>query len=60
MPGTPKEGRDNADRCSRLAADTDNPILRDNFANMAERWNRTAIELEHSCDLLEQWSPAMT
>jgi hypothetical protein len=58
MPGSPKECRERAEHCKMLAVETNNPVLRDSFADLANRWERIADDLECQCDLIEQWGSA--
>ena len=46
MPGDPKECRENAVCCREMAACADSAVERETFANLADTWERLAIELE--------------
>jgi hypothetical protein len=46
MPGNPKECRQHAENCRRLAAEARSVGARNNFLNLADNWERLAIELE--------------
>ena len=46
MPGDPKQCRRYAARCLALAQRTRNPDTRQNFALMAETWEKLAAEIE--------------
>ena len=53
MPGDPKECRQQAKCCLKLAAAASTPMVRDNFLRLAETWSRLARELEASKRFLE-------
>jgi hypothetical protein len=53
MPGTPKECRDNADCCRRLAETATGVTARETFLNLADTWDRLACELENAQAFLE-------
>jgi hypothetical protein len=46
MPGDPKECRQHALNCVRLAQTSASPHAREHFANLARTWIRLADELE--------------
>ena len=46
MPGDPKECRKNAGCCRQCAARAPNAVAREAFANLADTWDRLAVELE--------------
>ncbi|MGA7458379.1 MAG: hypothetical protein WBW51_13815 [Methyloceanibacter sp.] len=46
MQNSPKECLEHANRCLKLAAETVDPVLKDNLLNSAKRWKRLAAELE--------------
>ena len=46
MPGDPKECRQHALNCVRLAQTSASPQAREHFANLARTWIRLADELE--------------
>jgi len=46
MPGEPKECREHALNCVRLAKTAESPEARDRFAHLARTWIRLAEELE--------------
>jgi hypothetical protein len=48
MPGNPKECRDNADCCRRLAGTATGVTARQTFLNLADTWERLASELENA------------
>ena len=48
MPGDPKECRQHALNCVRLAQTATTPQSRERFANLAQTWVRLAEELEHA------------
>jgi hypothetical protein len=58
MPGSSQECRQRAEECYALAADSDDPVWRESFMELAARWSRIAIDLEYECALLDQWAPA--
>ena len=56
MPGDPKECRQNALACVRLAQTSASPQAREEFANLARTWIRLADDLEQTLaffDVLE-------
>ena len=46
MPGDPKECRKQAACCRGMAARSSNAVAREAFANLADTWDRLAVELE--------------
>jgi hypothetical protein len=46
MPGDPKECRQHALNCVRLAQTSPSPHAREHFANLARMWIKLADELE--------------
>jgi hypothetical protein len=52
MPGDPKECRQHALACVRLAQTSASPQAREQFANLAHTWLRLAAELEQAQALL--------
>ena len=55
MPGDPKEYREYAKRCLKIAQETPNPALRASLEEIAHHWLRLAADLEATKPLLEQW-----
>ena len=55
MPGDPKECREHAKCCLRLAAEAPSSLAKARFQELAETWMRLATDLELSLSLLEQW-----
>jgi hypothetical protein len=55
MPGNPQECRERAKRCSELAAEAQNEVVKQNFMNLAKRWSRIAADLEATQELLKQY-----
>ena len=55
MLSDPKECRERAKRYCALAAETIDPVLKENLIDYAERWTRIAADLEYAQDRLEQW-----
>lgn len=47
MPGDPKECRERAANCRRLA-ESDGPSTRQTFLSLADSWERLASELENA------------
>jgi hypothetical protein len=47
-PGDPKECRQHALNCVRLAQTSASPQAREHFADLARTWIRLAEELEHT------------
>ena len=52
MPGDPKECRQRALTCVRLAQTSQYPHARDTFANLAKTWLKLADDLERNQALL--------
>jgi hypothetical protein len=48
----PKEYRRQAKRCLKLAADTNDTVLKDNLIEAAQRWERLAADLEANAPLV--------
>jgi hypothetical protein len=46
MPGDPKECRQHAENCRRLATESTTVAGRNNFLNLADTWERLAADLE--------------
>ena len=55
MPGDPKECREHAKNCLRMAAEAPSPLAKARFQKLAETWMRLATDLEHARALVEQW-----
>jgi hypothetical protein len=55
MPGDPKECRERALRCAKLAAETANPELKEQLLEVAQIWTKLATELDHTKKLLDAW-----
>ena len=53
MPGDPKECRQRALTCVRLAQTSASPQAREQFANLARTWIKLADDLERSLLILE-------
>jgi hypothetical protein len=53
MPGDPKECRQHALACVRLAQTSATPQTREQFANLARTWIRLADDLERTLAILE-------
>ena len=51
MPGDPKERRQHALNCVRLAQTATTPHASEHFASLAQTWVRLAEELENAQDL---------
>ncbi len=60
MPGDPKECREHARNCARLAVTSPFPDVRENFAKLADTWLRLASELEISQALLDAYAALPT
>ena len=56
MPGDPKECREHARSCQRLADTAINEEARQTFTNLAQTWLGLASELEVSKALIDTWS----
>jgi hypothetical protein len=57
MPGDPKECREHARNCARLAVTSAAPEVREHFAMLADTWLRLASDLEISKALIEVYAP---
>jgi hypothetical protein len=53
MPGDPKECRQHALNCVRLAQTAASPQAREQFASLANTWLRLAADLEKTLALLD-------
>jgi hypothetical protein len=53
MPGDPKECRQHALACVRLAQTSASPQTREQFANLARTWIRLADDLERTLAILD-------
>ena len=53
MPGDPKECRQHALNCVRLAQTSSTPQAREQFANLARTWIRLADDLERTLVILD-------
>ena len=53
MPGDPKECREHALTCVRLAKTSASPQARERFANLARTWIRLADELERTLAFID-------
>jgi hypothetical protein len=53
MPGDPKECRQHALACVRLAQTSASPVAREQFASLARTWIRLADDLERSLIILD-------
>ena len=57
MFADPKECREQAKRCLKLAAETTDPVLRSSLIDAAQRWERLAADLDPdhaSCEATDQ------
>jgi len=55
MPGDPKDYREHAKRCLKIAQEATNPALRASLEDIAQQWLRLAADLEATKPLLEAW-----
>jgi hypothetical protein len=46
MAADPKECREQAKRCLKLAAETNDPVLKNSLTETAHRWERLAADLD--------------
>jgi hypothetical protein len=60
VPGDPKQCRDQAVRCTVLAAETTNPQMKERLLALAQHWNILALDLEGMTELLDEWGPEKT
>jgi len=51
MSGDPKKYRIQASRCTKWAAETDDPILKREFIDLAGQWTKMADDIEGLTDL---------
>jgi hypothetical protein len=56
MPGDPKECREHAKRCLRLAAESPSALAKATFEDLAKTWMRLATGLEHAKALVDHWN----
>jgi hypothetical protein len=54
MPGDPKECREHALHCDRLAQEANTRAQAEVFRNLARQWLKLAIELERAHALLDE------
>jgi hypothetical protein len=55
MPGDPKECREHAENCRKMAEAAPSPFHRARFEDLAQTWTRLASDLERAKALLEHW-----
>lgn len=55
MPGDPKECREHARQCLKLADLAITPVARERFQDLAKTWLRLATDLETAQALLDDW-----
>jgi hypothetical protein len=55
MPGDPKECREHAKRCLKIAQESTNQTLKASLEEIAQNWLRLAADLEATKPLLEAW-----
>jgi hypothetical protein len=55
MPGDPKECREHAKRCLKIAQEATNPALKASLEEIAHHWLRLAADFEATKPLLEAW-----
>jgi hypothetical protein len=60
MSADPKECREQVKRCLRLAAETNDPVLRDSLTDTAYRWERLAADLQSDNDNLARQNQRKT
>jgi hypothetical protein len=53
MRGDPKECREHAKRCLKIAQEATNPALRASLEDIAQQWLRLAADLEATKPVLE-------
>jgi hypothetical protein len=56
MPGDPKECREHAKQCLKLASEAPTPVGQERFEILAHRWLVLAADLEAAQVLLREWS----
>ena len=55
MPGDPRQCRQQAVECARLAQTLASPEARDTFSDLARSWLKLAVDLERSQVFLEEF-----
>ena len=55
MPGDPKECRENAKCCLKMAADSTSSLAKAQFEKIAKKWLLLAADLEHANTIVKQW-----
>jgi hypothetical protein len=58
MPGDPKECREHAKQCLKLACETPSPLAKAQFEDLAQTWSRLATDIERTKAFLAQWGPS--
>ena len=58
MPGDPKECRDHAKTCLRMASEAKTPQAKLTFENLAQTWLRLATDLDAAKALIDKWGNA--
>jgi hypothetical protein len=56
MPGDPKECREHAKNCLRLAAESPSPLAKARFEDLANTWMKLATDLEQTKALVDHWN----
>jgi hypothetical protein len=54
VPGDPKECREHAKTCLRMASETNSPQAKETFENLAQTWLRLAADLEAAKALIDK------
>jgi len=55
MPGDPKQCREQAKHCLKLAAQTSSPLAKARFEDLAQTWLRLASVIERTRALVAHW-----
>ena len=57
MPVTPNNAAPRRFAAPELAAETNNPQLKERLFELSKHWNVLALELEGTIELLDEWGP---
>ena len=60
MPGDPKECRDHAKTCLRMASEAKTPQARETLENLAQAWLHLAADLEAAKAIIDTWGNGST
>jgi hypothetical protein len=60
MPGDPKECREHAKTCLRMASEAHTPQAKERLESLAQTWLRLATDLETAKALIDNWGNGPT